>query len=712
VGTGVSPVQAERSSAFIRAFATHFVAAATILASIISPAAISPAAAQTAPWRYDLRPGDHLTYRYTFHRKVQNDGDQYQIESRFRTVVLVVAPNVVSNVGSSADRIVLGFQRNREAAEMTEYRSKGKDRLAKEKIDFEKRMQKRPSHFSEGMEISPSGEPSYPWEIARETSSNLIRALHEVMSLPPANIAKGTTWHSDSESGVDFRWVGDESIHDKLCHRIEASTPDGSLKLSYWWSPESGVIERIDYEANYQNSGPFQETARMELESRLRDEPIESWLASTDTRLAALQALLQTNTTPISAVQLSLALTPALTSGEPAAQSLALAVALARKIDLPPDTLNQLRQSGSSLVQTQLKLLSESSLANSSSSPSLDGCHRSLPTKSPPIKRGTVFEVSPATKDNPGISYLLRIPLTYSEARPSPLLVVLSGGSGFAMDAMNSSDDAVSTTDYLVLYPQAAAYWWTPEVARRFDVVLRDVLERYNVDRDRIYITGFSNGGTGSLYFAAFWPHRFAAVVSLMGAGQCNEKIKAALPNLRNLPLLFVHGENDPIIPPDCSTTTHAALTELNPAVKPELKILPNRGHEITLDTDDGLALAFFKDKVRDPFPRTVDLIETDALAARAYWVEILDGKPGKSDIDARIKPDSASSLIEIHSHDVKSIRLHLRPELFPKPGEIRIVWNGKKVFTGALQDYCSLASSSTADPKIDLTDPRVLTLP
>ena len=367
-------------------------------------------------------------------------------------------------------------------------------------------------------------------------------------------------------------------------------------------------------------------------------------------------------------------------------------------------------------MQAQLKLLSESSPTNPSSSlsPSLDECHRALPAKSPPIKRGTVFEVSPSTKDNPAISYLLRIPLTYSEARPSPLLVVLSGGAGFAMDGMNSSDDAVSTTDYLVLYPQAATYWWTPEVARRFDVVLRDVLERYNVDRDRIYLTGFSNGGTGSLYFATLWPHRFAAVVSLMGAGQCNEKVKAALPNLRNLPLLFVHGENDPVITPDCSTTTHTALTELNPATKPELKILPSRAHDITLDSDDGLALAFFKDKVRNPFPRTVDLIETDALAARAYWVEILDGKPGKSDIDARIKPDGAGSLIDIHSHDVKSIRLHLRPELFRKPGDIRIVWNGKKVFRGVLRDYCSLASTARApaDPKLDLTDTRVLTLP
>jgi len=119
-----------------------------------------------------------------------------------------------------------------------------------------------------------------------------------------------------------------------------------------------------------------------------------------------------------------------------------------------------------------------------------------------------------------------------------------------------------------VLYPQAAGFWWRPETARRFDAVLRQVLQGYNVDRDRIYLTGFSNGGTGALYFATLWPQRFAAVVSLMGAGQCNDQVKAGLPNLENLPVLFVHGENDTRITPDCSTTTHDALTDLRPAIK------------------------------------------------------------------------------------------------------------------------------------------------
>jgi len=670
-------------------------AVAVFLLVLACGTTVGAASAQTPAWRYDLHPGDHLIYRYTFQRQTHSNEEQTQVEARFRTHVLVAADN--------AGRISLGFQRNREAAELTEYRSKGKDRLAREQPGFQKRMQSRPSRFSEAMEITPSGEPLYPWEIARESYSHILDVLHEVLNLPPLPLAKGEAWRSPSLLQLDFRWVDDESIHGKLCHHVEATVPDKSIKLSYWWSPESGVLEQVALDGNYTNFDTVaHETARMELESRARGEQLAGWLGSADTRQGALQAILLTPEVAASAEQLA----PVFACDEPASQALALAVASRRKIDVPSGILGKLRQSASARVQLMVE-------ASSNSGPShqlTDECRRPLPPPPPPVKFGTVLEVARASTEDRAIPYLLRVPLTYREDRPAPLLVYLSGGAGFAIDGVNSAENIVSETDYLVLYPQAAAYWWTPEVARRFDAVLHDVFERYNVDRDRIYLTGFSNGGTGALYFATLWPHRFAAVVSLMGEGQCNEEVKAGLPNLGNLPLLFVHGENDPRITPDCSTTTHAALTDLHPAIKPELKILPHRAHDIALDSDDGLALAFFKNKLRNPFPREVNVALSDSLAARGSWVEILDGKPGKSNVEARVKADNT---VEIHSHDVKGLRLHLRPELLPKPGNVRIVWNGKKMFNGPLRDVCALPAEPTArDPKLDVTDTRDLDLP
>lgn len=657
------------------------------------------ASAESAPtWHYDLRPGDHLVYTYSFHRQLESKDEKTQVEARFRTHVLVAAeiPGGFS----------LGFQRNREAEDLTQYVSKGKDKLAHEQIEFQKEMQTRPPHFSEALEVSPAGEPRNVLEVAREVHSHIIDALHEVLTLPPTSLTRGATWHGGNSFGFDVRWIDDEPIHGKSCHHLQATSPKGSLKLDYWLSPDSGVLEEVALDGTYSDyDTTVHEMARLELESRSRGESLETWLASPDTRLAALQAILLTPGIAVSASQL----TPPLSSNDPATQALALAIVARRKLSLPPDVLAHLRQSPSELIREEVRQLADLP-ATPANSAATDECHRALPPKLPSPKLGTTFQVAAATKDSPEIPYILRVPLSYREDHPAPLLVYLSGGAGFAMDAMNTAEDVVSQTNYLVLYPQAAAYWWTPETARRFDNVLNDVLQRYNIARDRVYITGFSNGGTGALYYATLWPQRFAAVVTQMGAGQCNEQVKAGLANVRNIPLLLIHGANDPIITPDCSTTTRQALIDLHPATEPVLKILPNHAHDITLDSDDGLTLAFFKDKIRNPLPRIVDLSETDALASRAYWVEIVDGKPGKSDLDARVKGEN---IIDIHSHEIKRIRLHLRPELFAKSGDISIVWNGKKLFTGPLRDVCSLPSPvSAADPKLDLTDVRDLALP
>ena len=654
----------------------------------------SAAFAQTPPpWHYDLRPGDHLIYRYTLERNLQGEETQTQVLARFQTHVLVS--------GASSTQITLGFQRNRQSADLTQYQVKGKDRLAKELPNFQVRMRARPSRFSEAMDISPTGEPRYSWEMARESPSHILAALHEVMSLPPVAVKQGENWRSSTNLAVDSRWVGDELVHSKLCHRVESTAPGGSLKLTYWWSPESGVLEQVELDGSYAGAGAtVHEHARMELESRTRAENVETWLRSAETRHGALQALLLNPAIAISRDQTS----AVLASEDAKSQALALAIAARRKIILPPSILDPLLHS----ANPQLQVLAQTP-SKISNLPSLRDCDQPPSSKPEPEKFGTLFERVPATKADPEIPYVLRVPLTYRDDRPSPLLVYLSGGAGLAMDGVNTAEDVVSSTDYLVLYPHAADYWWKPEVAHRFDVVLNQVLERYNVDRDRIYLTGFSNGGTGSLYFAALWPHRFAAVVSLMGAGQCMEQVKLGLSNLENLPLLFVHGEKDPRITPDCSTTTHATLSEMHLAFKPELRILPGREHDITLQSDDGLTLAFFKDKVRNPFPKRIDLSFTDAQAPRSYWIEILDGKAGNAGVEARVKPDNT---IEIHSHEVKKLRLYLRPELFQKSGNLRIDWNGKKMYEGPLQDSCTSSSGTAADPKLDRADRKELSLP
>jgi len=149
-----------------------------------------------APWRYDLRPGDRLVYSYTFHREVHTDDAQTAVEARFHTQVLIA--------GERGGVLSAGFQRNRDSADLLVYRIKGKDNLAEERPNFEKRMKARPAQFSEAMEFTASGEPRYSWDTVRESSSHLLPALHEIEVLPPNAVKLGDRWHAMDLLGLNL----------------------------------------------------------------------------------------------------------------------------------------------------------------------------------------------------------------------------------------------------------------------------------------------------------------------------------------------------------------------------------------------------------------------------------------------------------------------------------------------------------------------------
>ena len=74
-------------------------------------------------------------------------------------------------------------------------------------------------------------------------------------------------------------------------------------------------------------------------------------------------------------------------------------------------------------------------------------------------------------------------------------------------------------------------------------------------------------------------------------------EVNARLYEAREIPTLLLHGDKDPIIPANCSRDTYSALRKISRTAPPELHIFPRRGHEITLQNDDGLTLKFFQDK-------------------------------------------------------------------------------------------------------------------
>jgi len=645
----------------------------------------------TGSWEYKLRAGDHLVYTYEFEREVPSGETQTKTRAEYITHVLVV--------GEQNRKLSVGFERNRRSAELLIYKEKGKDKLAQHVPIFQKRMAERPTRFTEANEISASGTPLQGWTMERETGSHVIMAVHELEGLPQKAVNVGDTWKGVNLLGFDFKFAAVESVKGEPCNRVEGRNSEVKAQLNYWWCPATGMIAKLEFEADYRGfAGMIHEKAVFALKEVSHGETLEQWLSAPDTQRAALEALVLSDWIAVAPSQLS----GALRSSDPATQVLAMALMVRRGMNAKAldakgvAQVKELSRTGSERARQLAGLiLGPDSLREKTSA---DECPEP-PRKYGPERPGTSARVL-RTGPYAGQLYMLRIPAEYRGDRPFPLLISLSGGAGFAIDGVSSSEDAVAKTNYIVLYPQAGSLWWKGDVAQRVDAVMREVASEVNIDRERIYIAGFSNGGTGALYYATLWPQRFAAVASLMGAGQCMPEVADGLASAANLPILFVHGDKDTVVPESCSQATYDALNKMSPRVAPELRVLKGTEHEITLDSDDGLTVPFLEKYKRAAMPQRVEMQMADMTFPRRYWIEIAEKSNGTAEVTGQIKTNGT---IELTTRNVKKVRVFLRPEMFASQGPVRILVDKKEAYRGEVK-WCGVGK----DLATQVFDPMV----
>jgi pimeloyl-ACP methyl ester carboxylesterase len=304
-------------------------------------------------------------------------------------------------------------------------------------------------------------------------------------------------------------------------------------------------------------------------------------------------------------------------------------------------------------------------------------------------------------RTRPGWPYVLHVPEDYRGDEPYPLVVVLGGGPGRAMPAAQTARGSIAPRGELVAFPQANGMWWDEDAGAALEELFAELLRELDVDTDRVAITGFSNGGTGSVLFASRRPDRFAAAASLMGGGlPFFEEGGAIDPDaIARLPFLFVHGTRDEVIPPWASERSVKALRKANPAGIAELHLLPGRAHDVVYGREEGLTLPFLARHVRDPFPRKVALRARASAPARAFWVEVLEGG-GRAEVDGAAEGNE----IALRTRHVRKLRLRLRPELVDFGAPVTVTLDGKVAFDGRVEADPALFLRSwreTGDPQL-----------
>lgn len=103
--------------------------------------------------------------------------------------------------------------------------------------------------------------------------------------------------------------------------------------------------------------------------------------------------------------------------------------------------------------------------------------------------------------------------------------------------------------------------------------ILDEVVKRYPIDKQRVYVTGISLGGRGTWEIAQRMPEKFAAVAPICNGGY--EKYAA---RLVGVPVWAWHGDADDVIPVERSRGMIAAIEKAGG--KPKYTELEGVGHD------------------------------------------------------------------------------------------------------------------------------------
>ncbi len=185
--------------------------------------------------------------------------------------------------------------------------------------------------------------------------------------------------------------------------------------------------------------------------------------------------------------------------------------------------------------------------------------------------------------------YVKYLPRDYDETKKYPLVFFLHGAGergedldigsrhGFMKHVREDGRDY----PFIFIAPQCPdnKYWgcYTESLLAFLDYIC-DTLP---IDKDRVYLTGLSMGGTGTWMLAMADPERFAAIAPVCGSGICWYGW-----TLAKIPTLIYHGDCDETVPLKESITM---LKEINGnGGNARLKICYGVGHEAWETAYDG----------------------------------------------------------------------------------------------------------------------------
>jgi poly(3-hydroxybutyrate) depolymerase len=176
------------------------------------------------------------------------------------------------------------------------------------------------------------------------------------------------------------------------------------------------------------------------------------------------------------------------------------------------------------------------------------------------------------------LPYRLFIPENYDSLQTYPIVIFLHGAGESGTDNEKqitanmgarvwAEPDNQAVNPSFVLAPQSQGGWanfqspglWV--YAQMTINVIDELLVEFNIDPDRLYLTGLSMGGFGTFDITSKLPNKFAAAIPVCGGG--NTSLAGTI---ANIPFWIFHSDDDGVVPVENSRQMYQALLDAGAA--------------------------------------------------------------------------------------------------------------------------------------------------
>jgi len=335
-------------------------------------------------------------------------------------------------------------------------------------------------------------------------------------------------------------------------------------------------------------------------------------------------------------------------------------------------------------------------------------------------KSGVVM-LTNRTDDKVEHYYAVTVPQAYDPSRRYQVRFQLHGGvMGRSTNQPRNSGDigalAGAEQFYVIPYGWTDAPWWSEDQVLNMNAIVDTLKRTYNIDENRVVVSGVSDGATGAYYlamrettpFASFLPlNGFIMVLASVDIGAHDQLYPN---NLRNKPFFVINGGRDRLYPTAAVEPYVLHLRRAGVSVDYHPQPLGEHNTAWWPDVKDAFE-RFAGEHPRDPSPARLTWETSNLKHNRAHWLVIdkLGAQKGdprhlpdvnefnpneavasllfdRRDTSGRVDLVRTGNAVEATTRGVAAFTLLISPDAFDLHQAITVTSNGKVVFDGIVQ--------------------------